>query len=178
MRIISGKHKGRKFYPPKHLPYRPTTDFAKTALFNILANYFDFEAIHVLDLFSGTGSISLEFASRGCTRLTSVDKNSGCVDFLKMTAEQLKLEGIHAYRDDVFRFLRNCHNKYDVIFSGPPYAIQNIPEIHTLVFEKNILNINGWLIIEHHAKLSLDHLPNLIDKRNYGTTIFSIFTQK
>lgn len=178
MRIISGQHKGRKFYPPKHLPYRPTTDFAKTAIFNILANYFDFEKINVLDLFSGTGSISLEFASRGCQHITSIDKHPGCVAFLKETATKLNLQQINAHKWDVFQFLNSCNEKYEIIFSGPPYALKNIEDIHRIVFEKKLLNQNGWLIIEHNIQLSLDHLPNLIDKRNYGTTVFSIFMQK
>lgn len=178
MRIISGIHKGRKIYPPRHLPYRPTTDFAKTAIFNILANYFDFENCKVLDLFSGTGSISLEFSSRGSKDITAIDRHPGCVAFLKETAKKFNIEEIRAHKWDVFQFLNACYEKYDLIFAGPPYALKNIEDIPKIIFAKNFLKQNGWLIVEHNVKLSLDHIPNLIDKRNYGTTIFSIFANK
>src|SRR3990172_1832402 len=123
LRIISGLHKGRKLYPPAFLPVRPTTDFSKTALFNILANHFDFEKIGVLDLFTGTGSISFEFASRGCTSITSVDADQGCVKYVRETAAILNFPFIQAVKSDVFRFIESCTGRFDVIFAGPPYAL-------------------------------------------------------
>src|SRR5690625_1984773 len=120
MRIISGKHKGRRFSPPKKLPVRPTTDIAKEGLFNILWNRYDFTQLKVLDLFSGTGNISFEFASRGSSDITAVDQHYGCLKFIKRTAESLG-ENIRPLKNDVFRFLQHSPQSYDLIFADPPY---------------------------------------------------------
>ena len=177
MRIIAGNDKGRRFYPPKHLPVRPTTDFAKEGLFNIIQNNFIIKDLKVLDLFTGTGNISYEFASRGCIDITCVDRDHGCIKFVKQTAASLNYKGIKPIRSDVLKFIDHCIEKYDIIFAGPPYTLKEIPDIHQRIFEKKLLNAKGWLILEHAVKLTLDDLSHLIYKRNYGTTIFSIFEQ-
>ncbi len=174
MRIIGGTHKGRAILPPKGLPVRPTTDFAKEALFNILANQINFENLNMLDLFSGTGHISLEFASRGCTEIISVDKNFKCVGFLKATAKDLGFN-INTIKGDVFDFLKNCGSTFDLIFADPPYDLPEIPLIHQLVFEKKLLKQNGLLIIEHGAKTNLADLQNFTQIRKYGNVNFSFF---
>lgn len=174
MRIIGGTHKGKIIKVAKGLPVRPTTDFAKEALFNILNNRFHFETLSVLDLFSGTGHISLEFASRGCNRVLAVDKNFQCVGFLKSTANDLGFN-ITALKSDVFTFLSGNHSKYDLIFADPPYDLPNIPEIHELVFKNELLSDKGLLIIEHGPKTGLAELKGFTQHRKYGNVNFSFF---
>lgn len=174
MRIIGGTHKGRVLKVPHDLELRPTTDFAKEGLFNILANRIDFEETSVLDLFSGTGHISLEFASRGSTNITSVDNNHKCVYFLRTTSDLLKMS-ISATKGDVFEFLQKTNLKFDLIFADPPYDLENLPEIHQLVFERGLLNEGGLLIIEHGPKTKLEELPHFKQHRKYGNVNFSFF---
>ncbi len=177
MRIISGKFKGRRFFPPAdNWPTRPTTDFAKEGLFNILNNHFDFEEIKVLDLFGGTGSHSYEFISRGCRDVTYVDKFPACVAFVKKTANALGVEHhLHIVRADVFRFLATCREQYDYIFAGPPYPLSNIPEIPGLIFSLNLLLPGGWFVLEHSPQHDFKGHPHFAEARHYGKTIFSIF---
>jgi 16S rRNA (guanine(966)-N(2))-methyltransferase RsmD len=174
VRIIGGTHKGRIIKVPQGLPVRPTTDFAKEGLFNILANKVDFEGLRVLDLFSGTGHISLEFASRGAAYVCAVDKNVGCANFLKCIASELKLE-ITVVKSDVFTFLKSAGAEYDLIFADPPYELPNIQQIHELVFSGGFLNEKGLLIIEHGPKTNLNDLSGFTQKRKYGNVNFSFF---
>lgn len=176
MRIIGGKLKGLRLNPPPNLPVRPTTDMAKEALFNILYNQYDFEELKVLDLFSGTGSLSIEFASRGVQEVISVDKNVGCYNFLKNTAKQLKLDAIKANKADVFKFLEQETEKYDLIFADPPFDIPQIPLIPELVFKNNLLNPGGLLIVEHPTLKKIDSHPNFKEQRKYGYSSFSFFS--
>lgn len=175
MRIIGGKLKGLRINPPANLPVRPTTDLAKEALFNILYNQFDFEEIRVLDLFSGTGNISLEFASRGVPEVVSVDRDFGCFNYLKKTSKELKLESIKAYKADVFKFLELETEPFDLIFADPPYDLTRIPEIAKLVFERALVKEGGYLIIEHPSMKKLDNHPNFKEQRLYGSSSFSFF---
>jgi 16S rRNA (guanine966-N2)-methyltransferase len=174
MRIIGGVHKGRTIKVPRNLPVRPTTDFAKEALFNILANRLDFDGLKVLDLFSGTGHISLEFASRGSTNITSVDSNYKCIAFQRMAGDQFDL-AFTAVKADVFDFLRSCGDKFDLIFADPPYDLENIPEIHRLVYDKLLLSDEGLLIIEHGPRTRLEDLKGFEKQRKYGNVNFSFF---
>lgn len=174
MRIIGGVHKGKAITVPKGLPVRPTTDFAKEALFNILTNKVDFEGLSMLDLFSGTGHISLEFASRGSKPIVSVDSSFKCVGFLKSISRDLKLE-VNTIKSDVFDFLKSSTATYDLIFADPPYDLKELPNIHALVFEKKLLNEGGLLIIEHGAKTNLEQLQGFVQHRKYGNVNFSFF---
>lgn len=153
---------------------RPTTDFAKEGLFNILNNKIYFEGLRVLDLFSGTGNIAFEFASRGA-HVNSIDKNVDCIRFVSSTAKNLKLD-INCSKGDVFKFLKTHTQQYDLIFADPPYALENIPEIHQLVFENKLLKEGGWLIIEHGPGTKLSELSHFSDHRKYGNVNFSFFT--
>ncbi|MFT5166600.1 MAG: 16S rRNA (guanine966-N2)-methyltransferase [Saprospiraceae bacterium] len=177
MRIISGKFKGRKFIPPaNNWPTRPTTDFAKEGLFNILQNYFDFEDLKVLDLFGGTGNHSYEFISRGCQDVTYVDKFGGCVAFVKKTAEILAIEPVlKIYKSDVFKFIKSHSVQYDYIFAGPPYPLPEMDTIPDLIFEHNLLNPGAWLVLEHSSNHDYKDHPNYDNERHYGKAIFSIF---
>ncbi|MES2544177.1 MAG: RsmD family RNA methyltransferase [Bacteroidota bacterium] len=176
MRIISGKYKGRRIFPPKNLPVRPTTDMSKEALFNVLNNHFSFEGLKVLDLFSGTGNISFEFASRGSDNITSVDEDFGCVKFIKQIAEEYDFN-IAAMKSDVFKFLEKNKTSYDIIFADPPYALdqKTFEKIVLLVFENDLLRDAGMMVIEHSKYTKLDHMINFSFKKSYGGSIFSFF---
>lgn len=174
MRIIGGTLKGRNIDVPKGLPIRPTTSFAGEALFNILNNYIDFENCSFLDLFSGTGHISLEFASRQCQDITAVDSNFNCVQFLKQTAGKFNLP-IITQKADVFKFLKENKKQFDIIFADPPYDLENIEEIHQLIFSNNLLKEGGIFILEHGPKTKLEHLLHFKQHRKYGNVNFSFF---
>ncbi len=180
MRIISGSLKGRSIVAPGNLPTRPTTDFAKEGLFNILQSRLDkdYPDMNILDLFCGTGNISYEFASRGCKQLTCVEVDFKCYEFIKKTMENFKIENCKVIRNDVFLFLKICKLKFDLIFADPPYELLNIDKIHTQVFEKKLLEPGGLLIIEHGVRTNLSKLPYFIEKRSYGNVNFSIFEFK
>lgn len=177
MRIIGGKFKGRRFDPPADKwPTRPTTDFAKEALFNILNNLLDFESVKMLDLFGGTGSHSYEFISRGCTDATYVDKFPGCVQFVRKTAQKLQIESsLKIFQMDVFRFIESTREQYDYIFAGPPYSLPTIDIIPDLIFEKELLLPEGLFVLEHNPQHEFLNHPHLVDVRNYGQTYFSFF---
>lgn len=175
MRIIGGRLKGIRLNPPAKLPVRPTTDLAKEALFNILYNQFDFEQIKVLDLFSGTGNISLEFASRGVREICSVDRDFGCTNYLKSLVKQFELNAIKVVKSDVFRFLEMETDQYDLIFADPPYDMPQINLIASKVIERNILSPQGYLIIEHPSMKKLDNHPLFIEQRKYGSSSFSFY---
>ena len=177
MRIIGGEFKGRRFHPPaKKWPTRPTTDFAKEALFNTLINRFDFEDMQVLDLFGGTGSHSYECISRGCQKVIYVDKHGPCVDFVKKTSELLQIKDrLKVLKMDVFKFLNSCDIKFDYIFAGPPYPLPTIPKIAEMVFEKGLLKDDGLLIIEHDNRHIFEQHAQFTKSRSYGLAIFSHF---
>ena len=177
MRIIGGIYKGKQLFAPKNLPVRPTTDFAKEGLFNILNNKIDFDGLTILDLFCGTGNISLEFASRGAQKIYAIDKHSPCLNFVKDTAKALKLNSIFIERADVFKYLEKTHSTFDLIFADPPYELENIANIHELVFSRNLLNLEGLLIIEHGKQTDLSAKKNYLETRKYGNVHFSFFTQ-
>ncbi|AWG26966.1 16S rRNA (guanine(966)-N(2))-methyltransferase RsmD [Flavobacterium kingsejongi] len=176
MRIISGKYKGRRLTAPKNLPVRPTTDMSKEALFNILNNYFSFEGLKVLDLFSGTGNISYEFGSRGSDNITSVDGDFGCIKYIKQTAEEFDFN-ISAIKSDVFKFLEKNKASYDLIFADPPYNLDqaSFEKIVLLVFENEQLNDDGMMVIEHSKHTKLDHMINYSFHKNYGGSVFTFF---
>ncbi|HEY2581505.1 MAG TPA: 16S rRNA (guanine(966)-N(2))-methyltransferase RsmD [Mucilaginibacter sp.] len=175
MRIIGGNLRGLRLNPPKNLPVRPTTDLAKEALFNILQNQIEFEGLKVLDLFSGTGNISLEFASRSAEQVTSVDRSIQCVHYLKDTARQHKLESIKVFKDDVFKYLQYETEQFDLIFADPPYDLNKIPELPKVIFEKNMLLPGGLLIVEHQSLQNLSNHPAFVEQRKYGHSSFSFF---
>lgn len=175
MRIIRGTHRGRKITAPSNLPVRPTTDLAKESLFNILDNHIYFEDLRVLDLYAGTGSISYEFASRGSQQVIAVDLHPRCVRFISETATQLGFSQVKAVRSSSIGFLAHSHEKFDLIFADPPYELEGIEEVISLVFEKQMLNDGGWLIIEHSQNKDFSSFPFFSQHRNYGKVNFSFF---
>ena len=176
MRIISGKYKGKRIDAPRKLPVRPTTDMAKEALFNILNNRYFLEDLAVLDLFSGIGSISLEFASRGCKNITSVDAHPGCVSFLDATSRKLEAD-IRCIRSDALSYLRKTPQKFDLIFADPPYDldVEQFIQLVDLVMERELLNEEGTLILEHSTRMKLEDSPYFAESRKYGGSSFSFF---
>jgi 16S rRNA (guanine(966)-N(2))-methyltransferase RsmD len=178
MRIVGGIHSGRFFSPPAKIPARPTTEVAKEGLFNTLNNIIDFEGISTLDLFGGTGSISYELASRGAARLTLVERDLTTINFIKKTVSELNIKDeLTIIRGDVFKFIKQCTDKFDFIFAGPPYALENIDEIPVLVFEKELLLPSGIFVLEHTPRNDYQAHPRFMRMKNYGTTVFSIFKQ-
>ncbi len=164
---------------PGSLPVRPTTDRAKESLFNILRNYYDFEGLKVLDLFAGIGSISYEFASRDAAEVHSVELNPRCVNFISETTRKLNLKNLFVIRANVFTFLsRGGGKKFDIIFADPPYDLEGIEKIPELVFEKNMLENDGWLIVEHPGSIDFAEHPNFDQNRVYGKVNFSMFSVK
>jgi len=158
------------------MPYtRPTTDIAKEGLFNILQNNLDFGEIKTLDLFGGTGSISYELASRGVTDLTIVESDVAMYEFIKKTAASLGAQNCKVIRMDVFKFMKQCTENFDFIFAGPPYALSNIDTLPKLVEEQKLLKPGGWFVLEHTPRNDYTNFPLFKTKRNYGTTIFSVF---
>lgn len=179
MRIIGGEMGGRRISPPGKMPHtRPTTDIAKEGLFNIIENNLDIAALKTLDLFGGTGSISYELASRGAADCTIVEKDPAMHAFIKQTAGTLGLEHFQVVKMDVFRFIEQNTEQYDLIFAGPPYALATIDELPGKIREKGLLRPNGWFILEHTPRNNYEKYPLYVTSRNYGTTIFSIFVNK
>lgn len=192
MRIITGKYKGRHFEIPRSFKARPTTDFAKENIFNVLTGYIDFEGATALDLFSGTGSISLELASRGCAQVISVEADRDHHRFIMQCLQKLGItEGrffcdtdemsqknrpsVTPIRGDVFRFIKSCKMQFDFIFADPPYALKELPTIPSLIFEKNLLKPDGVFVFEHGKDQDFSSHPNFVEHRSYGSVNFSIF---
>ncbi len=175
MRIIAGKYRSRRILPPKNLPVRPTTDRARESLFNILNNLLDFSEIRALDLFAGTGAISFELVSRGCPKVTAVDQNRQCTEWIRKAAGDFNMENITVRQADTFRFVKQTPEKYDLIFADPPYHLENIAHISRQVFEYGLLAEGGWLVIEHPAGIDFSEQPHFHSHRKYGKVNFSFF---
>ena len=176
MRIITGIYKGRHFDIPRTFKARPTTDFAKENIFNVLMQYVDFDGASALDLFSGTGSISLELVSRGCQQVVSVELDRDHHRFIQQCLQKLNSKVCIPIRGDVFRFLKSCHQQFDFIFADPPYALQELPQIPELVFEKQLLKPEGIFVFEHGKDYDFSLHPHFLEHRSYGSVNFSLFT--
>ncbi|MEQ8910600.1 MAG: 16S rRNA (guanine(966)-N(2))-methyltransferase RsmD [Vicingaceae bacterium] len=177
MRIIGGSQKGRKFSPPKKLPVRPTTDFAKEGLFNVLQNHLDFENLSVLDLCAGTGNMSFEFASRGAQKVVAVDQHFGCIKYIKNIAKELEFSSLTAYKAELIRFLKKPSKQtpFDLIFADPPYGMEGTEKLADLVFESNLLVSNGLFVLEHNRDFTFNDHPLFLLSRKYGNVNFTFF---
>ena len=175
MRIITGQFKGRHFDIPRTFKARPTTDFAKENIFNVLNGYIDFDGITALDLFAGTGSISLELVSRGCKEVVSVEKDRDHARFIADCMKKINAENDILIRGDVFRFLKSCHQKFDLIYADPPYALPALDTLPDLVFEHDLLAADGVFVFEHGKHNDFSAHPRFKEYRNYGSVNFSIF---
>lgn len=175
MRIIGGRLKGMSINPPSGYKARPTTDFAREALFNILDNEYEFEDLKVLDLFGGTGAVSFEFASRGASRVYCVEMNRQNASFIKTESGRLGLGNVTMVRDNVFDFLNICHEKFDLIFADPPYALEGLETIPDRVLSKDILYPDNYFILEHGSEHSFTSHPRFCKEKSYGRVHFTFF---
>ena len=178
MRIIGGKYKRRLIRPPKNLPVRPTTDLAKESLFNIIQYKTEIRDKSALDLFSGTGSIAFEFASRGCSTVYAVERDSRCARYIKQTAADFGMEQLKTVHSDVFRFLNPRTPRFDIIFADPPYQMKNIEEIPKLIFKYDLLLPGGLLVIEHPKEIDFSAQDHFVEHRKYGHVNFSFFSNE
>ena len=175
MRIITGIYKGRHFDIPRSFKARPTTDFAKENIFNVMSGYMDFEGATALDLFSGTGSISLELLSRGCERVVSVELDRDHHRFISECLKKLDTQACLPLRGDVFRFIKSCRQQFDFIFADPPYALKELPQIPDLVLDKGLLKEGGVFVFEHGKNYDFSQHPRFVEHRNYGSVNFTLF---
>ena len=175
MRIISGKYRGRHLNPPKNISARPTTDFAKESLFNLLQNRMDFEGVDMLDLFAGTGSIGLEFVSRGAREVTAVELAHVQQNFIISTCKQLGVSNMRVVRGDVFKYLKTCSMKFDFIYADPPYALKELPTLPGIIFERELLKDGGWFVLEHSENNDFAGDTHFVEARQYGNVNFSFF---
>ena len=178
MRIIAGNLRGRRLNPPQNLPVRPTTDMARESLFNILNNYVDYEDCCVMDLFAGTGAVSLEFVSRGAREVTSIDINNQCTDFIKQCATQFGINNLHVVRADVFDLLKRANRRFDIVFADPPYFLEGLATLPDLVFDRGVLTDDGIFILEHPAEYTFEEHPHFWQHRAYGKVNFTFFANK
>ena len=184
MRIISGIYGGRRLSPPKNITARPTTDFAKESLFNLLNNRIDFEGIDMLDLFAGTGGIGIECISRGAREVTAVEIAHVQQNWIISCCRQLGIRNLSVIRGDVFKFLNACRTKYDLIFADPPYALEQLPTLPDVILNSttvggsssdSLLKENGWLVVEHGKDTNFTNHPRHVETRTYGSVHFSFF---
>lgn len=175
MRIITGIYKGRHFDIPRSFKARPTTDFAKENIFNVMSGYMDFEGATALDLFSGTGSISLELLSRGCERVVSVELDRDHHRFISECLKKLDTQACLPLRGDVFRFIKSCREQFDFIFADPPYALKELPQIPDLVLDKGLLKEGGVFVFEHGKNYDFSQHPRFVEHRSYGSVNFTLF---
>ena len=175
MRIITGKYKGRHFEIPRSFKARPTTDFAKENIFNVLSGYVDFDGATALDLFAGTGSISLEMLSRGCSQVVSVEADRDHARFISECVRKLQVDNHVLIRGDVFRFVKSCRQQFDLIFADPPYQLPNLPTIPDLIFEHQLLAPDGIFVFEHGKQNDFSQHPHFREHRAYGSVNFSLF---
>lgn len=178
MRIITGIYKGRRFDVPRTFKARPTTDFAKENIFNVLQGHIDFDDAMALDLFAGTGSISLEMISRGCRQVISVEADRDHAAFIKQCVQKLNTNKNLLIRGDVFRFLKTCRQKFDLIFADPPYALADLPTLPDLVMNADLLNDEGIFVLEHGKQYDFSEHPNFMEHRAYGSVNFSLFSKQ
>lgn len=180
MRVISGIYKRKRFDVPRSFKARPTTDFAKENLFNVLNAYFDFEDdnVQALDLFAGTGSISIELVSRGCERVVSVEKDRQHFAFIKKVMEDVKTDRCFPICGDVFKFISRTSEKFDFIFADPPYALKELGTIPVLIFQYGLLKDDGLFVLEHGKDYSFTDHPCFVEHREYGSVNFSFFRTK
>jgi len=175
MRIISGTWRGKPIKVPPGLPIRPTTDIAKEALFNILENRFDFDGIHCLDLFAGSGNISYELISRGCPSVLAIDRDTLCCRFMKTIGLELNMEALKIVQSDVFKYLKGLREKFDFIFADPPYDLPNAGKLVDEVQSLSLLKEGGLMVLEHPTLISHTHHAGYLETRVYGSSSFSFF---
>ena len=175
MRIIRGKFGKRRFDVPKNITARPTTDFARENIFNVLENMLDFEGLTALDLFAGTGAISFEFVSRECSEVTAVEMANTQANFIKSVKQKLSADNLRVIKGDVFKFVETCSNKFDIIFADPPYDHPRFGEIPSLILNSQMIKPGTLVMVEHSRDYDFSELPHFSEQRTYGSVNFSLF---
>lgn len=175
MRVITGKYKGRRFDVPRTFKARPTTDFAKENLFNVLRSYIDFEETTALDLFGGTGSITLELLSRGCPQVTTVEKDRQHYMFIRAVLHELNDDAANLLQGDALKFIERCRQPFELVFADPPYILPELPELPERILKSDCLKAGGLFILEHGKNYNFSHLPEFLEHRAYGSVNFSFF---
>lgn len=178
MRIVGGTHRGRRINAPKSLPIRPTTDFAKEGLFNVLHHQIELENINVLDLFGGSGNISYEFASRGAAIILTIDLNMQCINFINKTASAFDFKNIRTIKGDVFKLTNRLNDEFDIIFADPPYGLDKLTELPDLLLSNKLLRDDGLLIVEHPKEVQFNDHKNFRFMKTYGNVNFTFFQLK
>lgn len=178
MRIITGIYKGRHFEIPHTFKARPTTDFAKENIFNVLRGYLDLDGSVALDLFAGTGSISLEMLSRGCRQVVSVEADRDHARFIRQCMAKIGADNHTLIQGDVFRFVKSCHQQFDFIFADPPYQLETLTDLPDLVLAAGILATDGVFCLEHGKQYDFSPHPQFLEHRHYGSVNFSLFRQQ
>ncbi|MCH8554692.1 MAG: RsmD family RNA methyltransferase [Schleiferiaceae bacterium] len=178
MRIISGAKRGKSIKAPTSLPVRPTTDMAKESLFNMINNYFSIPHINALDLFSGTGNLSYELASRGCQEVLAIDKHPGCAKFIRTTAQELAFSGIQVLREDALRYVKSAYLQFDLIIADPPYDYEHYEELVAAILDRKLLKDNGVFVLEFGQDQDFSAHPHCFDVRKYGSVHFAFFADK
>jgi len=178
VRIISGKYKSRRFDIPKNFKARPTTDFAKENIFNVIGNLIDLEDTTALDLFAGTGSISFELISRGCREVVCVEKDAAHYAFIKKVKDELKADQLLTVRADAMKYIASVSRTFDFIFADPPYALKELPLIPEQILSQRMLNPDGIFVMEHPKEYDFSHLPGFLQRRIYGAVNFSVFLRQ
>ena len=175
MRIIRGIYGRRRFDVPTIITARPTTDMARENIFNVLENLVDFEGLTALDLFAGTGAVTFEFASRGCSQVVCVEKAKTQYDFIRKVKEQLNADMVTPMRGDVFRFIASCKQQFDIIFADPPYDLPQLPQVPELILQSAMVKPGTLVVVEHSRANDFSQLPHFMQHRVYGKVNFSIF---
>lgn len=175
MRVIGGQFKGRRFTAPSHIKARPTTDFAREGLFNLLTHRVELNGISVLDLFAGTGAVSYEFASRGAELIIAIDKDNVAFNCIKKNCAQMGITQIHTIRMDALRYVRDAKRGFDIVFADPPYSLEIHEKLHSQLMEGNALAHDGLFILEHSEHDDFSHLAGFLEKRKYGQVVFSLY---
>lgn len=178
MRIISGKYRRRRFDVPTNIKARPTTDFARENLFNVLENRIDFEGAVALDLFAGTGAISFELLSRECSQVVCVESYPVQYNFIRKVMQELGSDALMPVKGDVFKFLKSCRQQFDFIFADPPYDMPRLDTLPGLVLSAGLLKPDGWLVMEHSRNSDFSQMPEFVERRIYGSVNFSFFQTK
>ena len=176
MRIISGKYKGRRFNPSGLKHTRPTTDFAREGLFNILNNQLDFSGLHVLDLFAGSGAVAVEFVSRGVEKVVSVDRDTACLKYINSLKGDLDIDNLDILKSDILKLLKKTHQKFDIIFADPPYEFAEYDTLIEIIFERALMEERGMLIIEHDKHQNFESHQGFSSQRKFGNVHFSFFS--
>lgn len=178
MRIIRGKYGRRRFDVPGNISARPTTDFARENLFNVLENIIDFDGISAIDLFAGTGAIALEMVSRGAASVVAVEKAPTQYRFIEKVRQQLNCQELRVVKGDALRYIESVSEPVDLVFADPPYDMENFDEVAPTILNSKAVGPGTVVVVEHNKTRDYSALPGFLERRVYGSVNFSIFRKE